>query len=197
MLQAMTKLYWLTGARLGELTALTLNEIDRSGDVWRAHITRHKNSWRGQERTLLFGVESIALLTPWLRLHEPDSPIFSPRVVAPNSGRRGRRAPTKQYTKAALARAIRRACDRAFPHPELSKLRRKSLTASQKGELRDWRIAHRWTIGQIRHAAATRFREQHGIEVAQAILGHSKPDMTAHYSREAVARAIEAVRVAG
>ena len=35
---------------------------------------------------------------------------------------------------------------------------------------------------QLRHSAATRIRDQFGIEHAQATLGHAQPSMTAHYS---------------
>ena len=40
----------------------------------------------------------------------------------------------------------------------------------------------RWSPHWLRHTAATRVREQRGIEGAQAMLGHSALDMTEHYS---------------
>jgi integrase len=40
-------------------------------------------------------------------------------------------------------------------------------------DVRAWRAAHSWTPHQLRHAADTAIRKEHGIEVARIILGHS------------------------
>ncbi|MDX1969660.1 MAG: site-specific integrase [Planctomycetaceae bacterium] len=50
---------------------------------------------------------------------------------------------------------------------------------------------------QLRHAAATKLVNELGVEVAQAVLGHSDAMMTAHYSRSAEAKAIEGVKRLG
>ena len=49
----------------------------------------------------------------------------------------------------------------------------------------------------LRHTAATRLREEHGIEVAQVMLGHSKLDMTQHYAAVNVDAAREVARKIG
>jgi integrase len=54
-----------------------------------------------------------------------------------------------------------------------------------------------WSPNQLRHAAATRLRELHGIEAAQVVLGHARPDTTLIYTSTARARAIEAIRNVG
>jgi len=40
----------------------------------------------------------------------------------------------------------------------------------------------RWTPHWLRHNAATRVRDEFGIEAAQAIAGHASPSMTALYA---------------
>jgi len=39
-----------------------------------------------------------------------------------------------------------------------------------------------WHPHQLRHAAATRVRDEHGIEFAQVLLGHARLNMTEHYA---------------
>lgn len=40
----------------------------------------------------------------------------------------------------------------------------------------------RWTPHWLRHNVATRVRDEYGIDAAQAIVGHTSPDMTARYA---------------
>jgi integrase len=54
-----------------------------------------------------------------------------------------------------------------------------------------------WSPNQLRHAAATRLRELHGIEAAQVALGHARPDTTLIYSNAARAWALEAIKLVG
>lgn len=51
-----------TGARSGELVALTVESIDTTGPVWRAQIVEHKTAHRGKERWLYFGPRAQAVL---------------------------------------------------------------------------------------------------------------------------------------
>ena len=39
-----------------------------------------------------------------------------------------------------------------------------------------------WSPHQLRHTAATRIREEHGLEAAQVILGHARADVTQVYA---------------
>lgn len=164
---------WYTGARVGEALALTTGQLDRSGDVWLARLERHKNAWRGQDRVIPLGPRAIAAIRPWLRDDAPDAAIFDPRrVTARTAVKGGARAPGTRYSRCAPNNAVRRAC-RAAGIP-------------------------RWTLAQLRHSRATALRESHGLDVASTVLGHSRPAITAQvYSREAIAHAIDAVRVAG
>jgi len=50
---------------------------------------------------------------------------------------------------------------------------------------------------ELRHTAGTLARDQYGIEAAQALLGHSRPEMTAHYTRQTTALAKSVASKAG
>lgn len=51
-----------------------------------------------------------------------------------------------------------------------------------------------WFPYQLRHTAASVVREALGVEAAQALLGHSRADMTEHYARLTEEKAIEAAK---
>ena len=51
-----------------------------------------------------------------------------------------------------------------------------------------------WFPYQLRHTAACVVREALGVEAAQALLGHSRVDMTEHYARISEEKAIEAAQ---
>lgn len=65
--------------------------------------------------------------------------------------------------------------DRIFP------ARRDTLSKAIADACRKARIPP-FVPHELRHTAATRVRDVLGIEAAQATLGHTSPDMTAHYS---------------
>jgi integrase len=150
--RASVLLLWFTGARPGELASLTTSMIDRSGDVWQAHLKRHKTAWKGKDRTIYFGPKAQAFLEPWLRPDEPDVPILP-------------------YHRVSLPQAIRRACKKAGVDP--------------------------WVPYQLRHAAATRIRDQFDVEAAAKVLGHARLAMIDRYSHTAEGKAVEALRIVG
>lgn len=83
----------LTAARPGELFALTTGCIDRTGEVWKAELVRHKTAHRGKRRVLIFNVKAQAILGKYL-LADPDRPLF----------------PSQRKT---FSQAIKGACERA------------------------------------------------------------------------------------
>jgi len=100
------------------------------------------------------------------------------------------RVPGERYTSHAVAVAVARACDVAFPPPApLAKRADETLsawaarlTAEQEAELAAWRASHRWHPNQLRHTFATSVRRVHGLEAAQALLGHARADVTQIYA---------------
>lgn len=65
----------LTGARPGEIILLTTGEIDRSGDIWRVDLAKHKTSHRGKSRTLFFNATAQAILSKYLKA-DPAARLF-------------------------------------------------------------------------------------------------------------------------
>lgn len=57
----------LTGARPGELFGLTIGDIDRSGDVWRADLQQHKTRHKGKDRVLFFNRDAQAIILRHLK----------------------------------------------------------------------------------------------------------------------------------
>ena len=83
----------LTGARSGELLALTSGAINRTGEVWTAELSDHKTLHHGKSRTLHFGPQSQLILARHLSA-DPAEPLFP-------------------ITRHAYCRAITRACEKA------------------------------------------------------------------------------------
>lgn len=81
-----------------------------------------------------------------------------------------RLTPLLRITRTGYCRAITRACERLK--------------------------IQRWVPHQLRHTHAT-VREQFGLEHAQAALGHSSVDMTAHYAQASEAKAAEVAKEIG
>jgi integrase len=92
------RLMRVTGMRPGEVLTLTAADLDRSDPaLWQYRPQSHKNSYRGQARTIFIGARGQAIVASYL-LRAGGGPLFRIRV-------------------AAFACAIRRACRRAgIPH---------------------------------------------------------------------------------
>jgi len=93
----------------------------------------------------------------------------------------------KHYDVAGYDRAIRHACNRAFPPPE-------GLTDA---EIKQWRRDHRWSPNRPRHTFATQVRRDFGLEAAQGLLGHSTAHVTQVYAQRDCERAIATIRRIG
>lgn len=207
---ALMDLQLLTGARSGELLKLRPIDITMSDkDLWTHAPAHHKTAHHGHQRIIYFNWEAQPVVEPFITGRPVDAYLFSPREAEQErhakaeTHRRENQKPNHRktirqvggyYTRAGYYRAIVRACDKAFPHPELSQL--KKLTAEQRQELREWKRRHRWHPHQLRHTAATRWREIYGIDVAQTLLGHRKGSkMTEVYAKPSVDAAKAALRL--
>ncbi len=168
---ALIDLQLLTGARPGELLHLTAEDLDRSGEVWKVRLAKHKTAHIGKQRCLYFGAKAQAVLKPLLLRRAPGEYLFSPkdhldrvremseghrREGQPESVRKTDRTIGLCYNKDSYRKAIARACEAAgVPH---------------------------WHPHQLRHTAATEFRKQYGVEAARAALGHSHLNATEIYA---------------
>lgn len=188
-LGAMVRLQLLTGMRPGELCRLTPGQIDTTGDVWVYRPARHKTAHRGKGRQILLGPAARRLVET--RMRDADTPVFRPvdaveewhaemrsrrrsKVQPSQTSRkktRPKRSPKDRYTTNSYAQAVRRLCLSAGVEP--------------------------WHPNRLRHTAGTWLRDEHGVEAAQILLGHSRPDMTQHYTSQATARLVDLVRRVG
>ena len=189
----MLRLQRLTGMRPSEVCMLRPCDINRSGDVWLYRPITHKNQYRGKERVIFLGPQAQKVLLRYLT-RDSKSHCFQPRdSEAKRRTPRGRGKGfvfSDRYHAGVYRRAIHRACDKAFLHPELNELKINELTFAQRKELREWQAAHRWSPNQLRHAAATEIRRDFGLEAAQVILGHAKADVTQIYAERDLAKGL-------
>ena len=122
---------------------------------------------------------------PYL-LREAECFCFVPR----------RRSEENRYTTRSYRAAIHRGCELAFALPrELQG--KKRLTPEQNKQAVAWRAQHAWDPNRLRHSAATTIRKMFGLEAAQVVLGHAKPDTTLIYAERDLTKAAEVMREVG
>lgn len=214
---AMVQLQRLTGARPGEVVAMRLGDIDRTHEVWVYAPRDHKNAHRGKPRVIPLGPRCQSILAPFLCDRPGDGYLFSPceaeahRKATQRQSRRSKvqpsqrdrskanpkRKPLDHYTTLSYARAIRRAIQKAYPHPEFGGIPSRALSPEQR-KLRDrWKPPQHWHPNQLRHSFATRIRRDHGVETACVLLGHSKIETTQIYAETNLNTAIQIARKEG
>ena len=181
--RALAETLALTGARPGELFRLTPGMLNRSGvvelakgyrvtlgEVWAYQPQRHKTSWRGHRRVILFGPQAQAVLGPLLEGRGGSTPVFCPREASRRDpGSPG--GPRANYDRHSLGQAIARACRRAG--------------------------VPRWSAYRLRHLAASRLCSQFGPEVARVVLGHRDLRLLDTYVMPDLERAARALGEAG
>ena len=164
----MVRLHRVTGMRPCELCALRWSLIDTTRTPWvyRVPPEANKNSWRGE-----FGVPRVVCLGPKARAilerHRDGGDVpFSPMSamseyldrrraerVTPIYGRRRQdphvpRVLGARWTTDAYSKTIRAACERANVAP--------------------------WGSNRLRHTFGTEVRRAFGLDVARAVLGHTR-----------------------
>ncbi len=206
---SLIQLQLLTGARPGELLPLRPIDLDMSKDIWVYTPESHKTAHHGHSRRILFGERAQQILRPWLADRAIDKPLFSPAEAeierreqlhaerttpiscgnrpGSNRAKKPKHQAGDQYTTNSYGRAIARACRKAHPAP-------KPLDKKQRSE---WDREHRWTPHRLRHTAATRIRQEFGLEAAQVILGHQNARITEVYAERDLAKAIAVVQKVG
>lgn len=188
---SMVQLQLLTGMRSGEVVIMRGCDLNVSGDVWEYRPAHHKTAHHGRDRVVPLGPKAQAIIQEFLK-SDLEGYLFSPKdahreraearrrerktpVTPSHAARqkkvRPKRAPGDTYTNQSYGKAVAMGCKKAG-------------------------VAH-WTPHQLRHTTATRIRKEHGLEAAQVILGHSRPDVTQIYAERDSARANEIVRKGG
>ncbi len=182
-IRAMAMLQLLTGMRPDEVCRLTTGDLTMTGTTWEYKPQRHKNQHRGKKRVIIIGPRGQSLLRDWLK---PD--LAAPIFPTPNG---------TFYATGIYRQAIRRGCDRAFPHPILGSIPEDDLTDDQRSELDAWRKSHRWSPNQLRHATATKLRRNAGVETTRTVLGHEKLASTEVYAERDLETARQAMEAYG
>jgi integrase len=206
---AMVRFQLLTGCRAEEVMVLRGCDLTRGEPNWEYRPAWHKTAWRGKHRVIVVGPQAQAILVEFLK-PDPQAYLFDPRdVVEAHHAERSRKRKSRptpseiarrcksrpgqgradQYDRRTYRQAVVRACDRAFLHPHLSRIPPKKLTDDQRGELKKWRKAQRWSPLRLRHTAATTIRSRYGLEASQVVLGHAKADVTQLYAERDLAKA--------
>lgn len=183
---AMIQLQLLTGMRPGEARLMRGCDLDVSGNIWTYSPVSHKTEHYGIERTVYLGPRAREVIKPFLEI-DTSAFLFSPTdamaerrasqrrqrktMVQPSQVSRRkahpRRRPGDHYCREAYRGAVQRACVKAGVPP--------------------------WTPAQLRHNAATRFRKEYGLKVAQIMLGHQSAEVTQIYAERDRDRAMAVV----
>jgi integrase len=183
---AMVRVQLLCGCRAGEVVRMRGCDLALGEPVWEYRPSHHKNRWRGKGRVIPLGPRAQAIVRDFLKPDLADY-LFSPAaaVTELHDGRRAGRL--SKPTPSELAR-------RCAGGPGLRHSLRYSTNTYRQAIVRACRKAGvpQWSPLQLRHTAATMIRARYGLEAAQTILGHAKPDTTLIYAErdEAKARAI-------
>jgi integrase len=191
---AMIELQLLTAMRPGEACMMRPCDLDVSGKVWIYRPKRHKTEIYGHERVVYLGPRAQQIVRPFLAGRGTTDYLFSAkeaeadrlaarhakRKTPPSLGNRpgtnrretALRTPGDHYTSNSYRRCIQRACKTAGVPV--------------------------WRPHRLRHTAATRFREQAGLDVAQTLLGHRVgSQITEIYAQANVERALQVITKVG
>jgi integrase len=180
---AMVKVQLLTGCRPGEVIGMRGCDLSPGKPNWEFRPQSHKNSWRGQDRVIPLGPRAQEVVREFLTT-DPSAHLFSARqAVAEHHARRSGSRRTKR-TPSELAR-------RCPDGPGRHHADRFDRRGYRQAVVRACRRAGvpRWSPLQLRHTAATLIRARYGLEAAQSVLGHAKPDATLLYAERDLARA--------
>lgn len=159
--RAMVLFHWHTGARSQSICQARVSQFDRSGKLW---------EWRPKHKTeathdlvLYVGPQARAVLKPFFAGKSGSDYLFQPRH---QNGKRARGF-RSFYDSVSYLRAVTRAIERVNA----------KLADDSKPPI------PRWTPHQLRHTRATLVRAEHGLEAAQAALGHSTLQATQIYAQ--------------
>jgi integrase len=185
--QAVLKVHLATGMRVKELCEMRWSEITEvEPGLWCYTPSEHKNSHRGDDRRVYLKEDLIKLMKSVRKPLWDDDAVWCHRGVGRHAGYSG------MITTDAYARAIEGAQKRYNE----GRLVREAGARTDKKKLKLTKekrepMTH-WTPLQIRHTVATQIRQTHGLEGAQAVLGHSSLDATQIYAekRDDLARSV-------
>ncbi|QDV27365.1 tyrosine-type recombinase/integrase [Aureliella helgolandensis] len=197
VLADMIRVQLLCGCRPGEVCQLTPGMIDRRDEVWIATLENHKTAYRGKQREIFFGPRAQEILLPYL-VRAATSPIFSPAEALRQrleERAQNRRTPNNCGNRPGYTARTRRGGKVTSTPPgdayETGSYGQAIGYACKKAGI------PKWSPNQLRHLAATRLREQYGLDAAQVILGHSEVTVTQIYAEQNRSKGIGIAQQAG
>ena len=171
-----------------EIVIIRPCDIDQQDKVWLYHPLRFKTDWQvNAERVIAIGPEGQQILKPFLN-RPSESFCFSPQEsegwrskvrrtnrnspLTPSQAARrpkpdGKRRPRERYDTCSYRRAIERGV----------------YAANKARQKKGLKPLSQWSPNQLRHLRAGEIEQTLGIEMAAAVLGHSKVETTAIYAR--------------
>jgi integrase len=109
VLESLVRAHWLLGGRPQDMVSMRVRDLDRTGDVWRYAVERHKNEHREKELAYWVGPRCQSVLLPLLEGKSPDDHVFA--YPAEEGGQ------PKPVTRDAYGQRVREACEKAKVKP--------------------------------------------------------------------------------
>ena len=176
---AMVMVQYLTGMRPSEVFNMRVGDIDQSRDngLW-YYSPKHKTEEHIGEKPIPLGQPEQKLIAPYLEGKKPEAAVFSPRQAVKERAAEERARRKSPLTPSQLARTQRQNIGEFY---DKDSYRRAVEYAIAKGNRHGVEIPH-WSPYLLRNSAATAIELEHGLDEAQAQLGHTTADMTKRYS---------------
>lgn len=163
--KVMLEVHMATGMRVTELCNMRWSEIEPYQDgLYAFRPTEHKTKHRGVDKTIFIRAELVERMRALKRTgaKDTDDSVFL-------SWGKGK---ASKYKGAIQPSGYRHAIERAQKRMNEERIDNKLP------------ILPKWTLLQIRHSVATMVRQLHGLEAAQAMLGHSSIEATQIYAEK-------------
>ena len=183
---AIVQVQWLTGMRPTEVLSMTVGSIDRNrgNGLW-YYSPKHKTEEHIGKKPIPLGKPEQELIAPYLIGKKTADSVFSPKTAQRERAAEARSNRKSKLTPSQRERDARRAEQNAskvgafYDH---SGYRRAVLYAIEKANRHGVEIPH-WSPYLLRNSTATAIELEHGLDEAQAQLGHTSANMTKRYSK--------------
>ena len=193
-LRAMVLLQRMLGMRPNEIFRMRVGDIDttRGNDLWYYVPGSYKTARYVGKIVFPLGKPEQELISPYLEGKKPEQSVFSPNTAMAERNAekkvQGKTKPTPSRIARDEARAVKPL--RYSESYNRSSYRQAIEYAIEKGNkvLPDGEKIPHWFPYSLRNAAATEIALTHGLDQAQAQLGHTSADMTKRYNEKYLSR---------
>ena len=185
---AMVQLQWLTGMRPSEVFNMRVGDIDRSREsesLWYYTPRHHKTEETIGKKPIPLGKAEQALIEPYLIGKKSADSVFSPRTAMKEraaearANRKTKRTPSQRERDAKRAEKNE---SRVGEFYDRISFRNAVKYAIEKANRHGVKVLH-WSPYLLRNSNATMVELEHGLDAAQAQLGHVSANTTRRYSK--------------